>query len=376
MNVSHYLFEQVVFIDSRSFLMTTAFDRITVGRYTLANRIAMSPMTRSRADRTRPTPLTATYYAQRASAGLIVTEGIQPSVIGQGYPNTPGLHDRRQVEAWKAVTGAVHDRGGRIFAQLMHTGRAGHPTNYAEALTPVGPSSVRADAKIFTAGGLADMVEPEPLTRDGILATIDDFASAARNAIEAGFDGVELHGANGYLLHQFLSSNANLRDDAWGGSREGRARLVLDVTTAVAQTIGADRTALRISPGNRLNDIVEDDAEGTYLHVVQALNSLDLAYLHVLEAGLPELTPQLRHTWAGTLMLNPATPGSSTGPDQLPLIEDGSADLLSFGARFLANPDLPARLALGGPFNDPDMSKAYGGGAEGYTDYPTLPHAA
>jgi N-ethylmaleimide reductase len=352
--------------------MSTAFEPVTIGRHTAANRIVMAPMTRSRAVSTLPTELTATYYAQRASAGLIITEGIQPSAVGQGYPSTPGLHDRAHVEAWRAVTDAVHDRGGLIFAQLMHTGRVGHPSNYADDLTPVGPSAVRANAQIFTPGGLADMVEPEELTHDGILSTIDDFVSAARHAIEAGFDGVELHGANGYLLHQFLSTNANQRSDAWGGSRENRARLMIETSTAVAQAIGADRTAVRLSPGNPLNDIAEDDADGTYLHLVRALDELGLAYLHVLETGLPELTGQLRDVWSGTFVLNPATPGSSTGPEQLRLIEDGAADLISFGARFLANPDLPARLVAGGPFNEPDMSKAYGGGEEGYTDYPTL----
>ncbi|AWB91287.1 alkene reductase [Aeromicrobium chenweiae] len=356
--------------------MTTAFDPITIGRHTLPNRIVMAPMTRSRAADGRPTELTATYYAQRASAGLIITEGIQPSVIGQGYPSTPGLHDPEQVAAWRAVTDAVHERGGRIFAQLMHTGRVGHPDNYADDLTPVGPSSVRADAQIFTPGGLQQMVQPEPLTHEEILTTIDDFVSAARHAIEAGFDGVELHGANGYLLHQFLSTNANQRGDQWGGSRENRARLIVDLSSAVAEAIGADRTAVRLSPGNGMNDIAEDDAEGTYLYVTEALDRLGLAYLHVLETGLPQLTKQLRAAWSGAFMLNPSTPGSSTGPDQLRLIEDGSADLLSFGALFLANPDLPARLAAGGPFNAPDMTKAYGGGDEGYTDYPTLQHTS
>lgn len=352
--------------------MTTAFDPITVGRHTLSSRIVMAPMTRSRAIGTKPNNLTATYYAQRASAGLIVTEGIQPSVIGQGYPHTPGLHDQDQIDAWRHVTGAVHDNDGVIFAQLMHTGRVGHPSNYAKPRTPVGPSPVRAAGKIFTPTGLQDFIEPEWLSEEDIVATIQDFASAARNAVAAGFDGVELHGANGYLLHQFLSSNANQRADGWGGSRENRVRLLVEATQAVADTIGADRTALRLSPGNPLNDIVEADADATYARVVEALNPLGMAYLHVLETELPDLTLRLREQWDGVFMLNPATPGSSTGLDQLSLVEDGSADLLSFGKLFLANPDLPARLATDGPFNSPDMTKAYAGGAEGYTDYPTL----
>jgi len=358
--------------------MTTAFEPMTVGRYTLANRIVMSPMTRSRAygPDASATELMATYYAQRASAGLIITEGIQPSAIGQGYPNTPGLHSDTQVEAWRRVTTAVHDADGLIFAQLMHTGRIGHPSLFAHPMTPVGASAVPAAGKGFAGTELKDVVVPDALTHEQILATIDDFVHAARNAIAAGFDGVELHGANGYLLHQFLSSNANQRTDQWGATPAGRAKLVIDVTTAVAAAIGADRTALRISPANPLNDIVEDDPEVTYPLVVAALNPLGLAYLHILETRAPALTASLRTQWTGPLLLNPATPGTSTGPEQLALIDNGATDLLSFGARFLANPDLPARLAAGGPFNTPDLAKAYGGNHAGYTDYPTLPEAA
>ncbi|WP_199513013.1 alkene reductase [Nucisporomicrobium flavum] len=352
--------------------MTTAFDGGRLGRYTTRNRVVMAPMTRSRAygEGASPTQLMAEYYGQRAGAGLIITEGTQPSAVGQGYLNTPGLHTATQVEAWKPVTAAVHARGGLIFAQLMHSGRIGHPSLHGA--TPVSASPVAAAGQVFTAEGPQDLVTPEPLDEAGIQATITDFADAARNAIEAGFDGVELHGANGYLLHQFLSTNANVRTDGWGGTVEGRIRLVVEVARAVAGAIGADRVGLRISPSNPFNDIVEDGHRETYLALVDALNPLGLAYLHVGEGPDTEFTPQLRERWNGPLILNPYTPGGWTGPEALKLVENGEADLVSYGALFLANPDLPERLAAGGPFNTPDYDKAYGGDHTGYTDYPAL----
>lgn len=354
--------------------MTTAFDPITLAGRRLDHRIALSPMTRSRAygPAQSPTAEMATYYAQRAHGGLLITEGIQPSVVGQGYPNTPGLHDEGQVRAWRPVTDAVHARGGAIFAQLMHTGRIGHPSLLPGDLAPVGPSPVAAAGQGFTPEGVADFVTPVELTEPDIAATVADFAAAARNAVGAGFDGVELHGANGYLLHQFLSTNANRRTDRWGGSVANRIRLVTDVTRAVADAIGPERVGLRISPGVPLNDITEDDPDRTYPALLDAVNPLGLAYLHLLEGPVANLTPALRAQFAGPLILNPATPGRPTGPDELRLIEDGTADLLSYGALFLANPDLPARLAAGGPFNAPDRATFYGGDERGYTDYPAL----
>lgn len=354
--------------------MSTAFTTLRIGPYEVQNRIAMSPMTRSRAygPDSSPTPEVARHYAQRASAGLIVTEGIQPNEIGQGYPDTPGLHSQTQIDAWRGVTDAVHAADGVIFAQLMHTGRVGHPANYRVPTTPVGPSPVKAAGQIFTHEGMKDFVVPRPLSGGEIEQTIEDFAQAARNAVAAGFDGVELHGANGYLLHQFLSVNANQRADQWGGSTRNRARMIIETTRAVADAIGSDRTALRISPANPLNDITEDDYPDTYPLVLEALNTVGLAYLHVLESRAPEFTPVLREAWDGVLMLNPATPGSRTGPEQLPLLDQGAADVLSFGQLFIANPDLPERLAAGAPLADPDMTKAYGGDERGYTDYPRL----
>ncbi|GAA0386271.1 alkene reductase [Streptomyces luteireticuli] len=353
--------------------MTSAFDQITVGGNQLANRIVMAPMTRSRAaDGGLVTELTAEYYAQRASAGLIVTEGVQPSVVGQGYPFTPGLHSAEQVAAWRKVTDAVHAEGGRIFAQLMHTGRIGHPVLLPDGLVPVAPSPVAAEGQVFTAEGPKDYIAPREMTEDEIRQTVADFASAARNAVEAGFDGVELHGANGYLIQQFLATNTNLRTDGWGGSVEGRIRFAVEVAEAVAAEIGAERTGIRLSPGGTINGIHETDTRPTYEALVARIAPLGLAYLHIMEPGDRELTVALRKLFEGPFILNPFTEGRPTGPEDLALVEDGTADLVSFGGLFLANPDLPRRLAAGGPFNTPDRSTYYGGDAKGYTDYPTL----
>ncbi|MFG3493438.1 alkene reductase [Streptomyces sp. NPDC047928] len=357
--------------------MTTAFDPIDLSGTQLSNRIAMAPMTRGRAAGGRvPTDLMATYYAQRASAGLIISEGIQPSPAGQGYPNTPGLHSTEQTAAWRTVTDAVHAAGGRIFAQLMHTGRIGHPSLVADHpgdLHPVAPSPVRAAGQLFTADGLKDFVTPRELTDAEVREVIADFAAAARNAVDAGFDGVELHGANGYLIHQFLAPGTNRRTDAWGGSVEGRVRFAVEAVRAVAAEIGAARTGLRVSPGNPYNDIDEPEPEATYTALVTAIEPLDLAYLHVLEAapGTRDLTVALRKRFPGTFMLNPFTE-EATGTESLALIENGTADMLAYGRLFLANPDLPARLAAGGPFNTPDERTLYGGDHTGYTDYPSL----
>ncbi|GAA2272313.1 MULTISPECIES: alkene reductase [Kitasatospora] len=354
--------------------MTTAFDSIVLGGKRVANRIVMAPMTRSRAfgPAGEPTELMATYYAQRASAGLIVTEGTQPSPVGQGYPDTPGLHSPGQVRAWRTVTEAVHAEGGVIFAQLMHTGRIGHPSLLPEGLVPVGPSAVAAKGQVYTHDGPKDFVTPKELSEAEIRQTITDFADAAQRAIEAGFDGVEIHGANGYLVHQFLSTNANRRTDAWGGTVEGRIRFAVEVVTAVAKAIGSHRVGLRISPGNPFNDIAEDNPGEVYPALLQRLAGLDLTYLHLMEGPDRDLTALLREIWPGTFILNPFTHPDATGPQALALLEDGTADMIAYGAMFLANPDLPRRLAADGPFNTPDPSTFYGGDHRGYTDYPTL----
>ncbi|QIP87106.1 alkene reductase [Streptomyces sp. Tu 2975] len=355
--------------------MTTAFDPIQLAGKHLRNRIAMAPMTRSRAygPGLTPTPSVVEYYRQRASAGLIITEGTQPSVVGQGYPDTPGLHSAEQVTAWREVTDAVHREGGTIFAQLMHAGRIGHPVLLPDGLVPVGVSAVAAQGQVYTHEGPKDFVVPRELTAQEIRATIEDFVSAARNAIEAGFDGVELHGANGYLIHQFLAPGSNRRTDEWGGSVENRIRFAVEVTEAVAAAIGAERTALRISPSNPYNDIDEPEPEAAYTALVQKLEPLGLGYLHIIETApeLRELTQTLRKQFSGTIVLNAATDGP-TGHDALTLVEDGIADVISYGALFLANPDLPTRLAAGGPYNTPDPASFFGGDDKGFIDYPAL----
>ncbi|MFC0541286.1 alkene reductase [Kutzneria chonburiensis] len=350
--------------------MPSPFEPVTVGGLTLPHRIAMSPMTRSRAYGQLPSDLMAEYYAQRAGAAMIITEGTQPSAVGQGYLNTPGIHSAEQIAAWRKVTDAVHSRGGRIFLQLMHTGRVGHPSFLPEGLQHVGPSAVAADSQVFTGDGMQAMSDPAELSDEDIAATVEDYAKAAANAVEAGFDGVELHGANGYLIHQFLSSNANRRTDRWGGSPENRVRFAVEVARAVADRIGPDRVGLRVSPGVTNNDIREDDPHDTYAALSDGIRPLGLAYLHVFEGPHRDITLRLRKEFDGTFILNPFTPGSHTGPAELALLEDGTADILTFGANYLANPDLPERLAKGRPLNTPDPATFYGGDEKGYTDYP------
>ncbi|REK85838.1 alkene reductase [Streptomyces inhibens] len=353
--------------------MTTAFDPIDLAGIPLANRIVMAPMTRNRATAEGvPTPSMVRYYTQRASAGLLITEATQTELIGRGYPLTPGLHTPEQIAGWREVTDSVHAAGGKIFAQLWHGGRIGHPVLLPDGLVPVAPSAVAAAGQGFTHEGLKDFVTPRELTGEEVRETIAGFAAAARNAVEAGFDGVEIHGANGYLVHQFLAPNSNLRTDEWGGSDEGRARFAIEVVRAVADAVGAHRTGLRISPGNTFNDMAEPAPEATYTALIEAIAPLGLAYLHTCDVRDLELLARLRKRFGGTFVLNPATDGRPTGLQELPLVEEGAADLLAYGALFLANPDLPARLAAGGPFNTPDRASFYGGDDTGYLDYPAL----
>jgi N-ethylmaleimide reductase len=354
--------------------MVTAFDPIVVGGRELANRLVMAPMSRSRAygPDAAPGQATAIYYAQRASAGLIVTEGIQPSPTGRGYPATPGLYSDVQIQAWRRVTDAVHSADGTIFAQLMHAGRIAHPSVLPAALFPLGPSAVRADTQVFTQAGPQPCVEPRAMTEQDIRETVEDFARAAENAVAAGFDGVEIHGANGFLIHQFLADNTNRRSDAWGGAAENKIRFAVQVATAVSEAVGADRVGFHISPGNPYNDVTESRADEVYPVLVTELAALGLAYLNDSESSAVALTSRLRALWPGVFILNPHTSPGPTGPAQLTLVDDGTTDMLSYGVLFLANPDLPARLARGGPFNPPDPATFYGGGAEGYIDYPAL----
>ena len=356
--------------------MASLFDPITIGPLTLNNRIVMAPMSRSRAGADGvPTPLMATYYAQRAGAGLIIGEGTQPSIAGRGYADTPGLHAAAQVQGWRRVTDAVHAAGGRIFAQLQHVGRIGDPDALPEGFELLAPSPVPAAGHIYARDGKKkDFVTPREMTVADIVATAHEFAAASRNAMEAGFDGVELHAGAGYLLHQFLATNANRRTDAYGGSVESRIRFLCEVTETVARAIGADRLGVRIYPGSTINDIHENDTRALYTLLAHRLAPMRLAYLHVREMRDRELTSHLRAAWPGLLILNARQTAeqASIASSAARVIEDGVADLVSFGRLFLANPDLPRRLRAGGPFNQPDPATFYGGGARGYTDYPTL----
>ncbi|WP_242910844.1 alkene reductase [Actinomadura terrae] len=342
-------------------------------RLSLRNRIAMAPMTRGRADDVTgvPNPLTARYYAQRAGAGLIVSEGIWADVLGKSGPGVPGLVTEAQVAGWRQVTDAVHVAGGTIFAQLWHVGRMTHPFILPDGATPLAPSAVRIESeRIYTNAGNVDHVTPRAMTTAEVEGAIGAFAREARNAIRAGFDGVEIHGANGYLIQQFLAENTNLRTDRFGGSRENRLRFALDVVEAVAAEVGPGRVGLRISPDNPENEIAERDPRGTYRALVDALDPLGLAYLHIIERGAYQALADLRPRWSGTLI------GNYNGPEATPLgageevLAAGLADVFSFGRLFISNPDLPARLATGAPLAAHDPATVYGGGAEGYVDYP------
>jgi N-ethylmaleimide reductase len=351
------------------------FTPFKLGPLSLPNRIAMAPMTRNRAGEGQvPTELMATYYAQRASAGLIITEATQASLQGYGYPNTPGIHTDAQVAGWKRVTDAVHARGGRIFLQMWHVGRISHPVMQPGGALPVAPSAIAAEGDLFTIEGKKSFVTPRALETGELPGIVREFAEGARRAKDAGFDGVEVHGANGYLLDQFLRDGTNHRTDAYGGSVEKRARLLLEVTEAVAKVLGADRVGVRLSPTNPFNSMSDSDPARTFGHAAGALDALGLAYLHVMAPvanpppGAPDLLPLMRDRFRGPLMTN----GGHTRDTANAVIEKRLADLVSFGALFLANPDLPERLAKGAPLNAPNPAGFYGGDAHGYTDYPTL----
>ncbi|MEU2427152.1 alkene reductase [Streptomyces sp. NPDC007851] len=348
----------------------TLWTPITVGAIELPHRLAMAPMTRdrSRADGV-PTDLNREYYRQRASMALIITEGTQPSAGGQGYMLTPGIYTEAHIAGWQEVTGAVHAAGGRIVVQLMHTGRISHPDNTPHGRQPVAPSAVRPKGGMYTASGLQDMPTPRALTTGEVAGVVDEFRHAASAAVAAGFDGVEIHGANGYLVHQFLAGNTNQRTDRYGGPIANRIRFATEVASAVADEIGAERTGLRISPGNPFNDIAEHDTRDLYTALVAAVAPLDLAYLHVIHGGDEEMLRQLRQEWPTALFLNRA------GADidaRVADLDAGLADVITVGTTALANPDLPARLRSGAPLNEADPATFYGGDHRGYTDYPAL----
>lgn len=348
---------------------------VRAGALDLPNRLAMAPMTRDRSHETGvPTSMNVRYYTQRASMGLVITEGTQPSEDGQGYLLTPGIHTSGHVAGWRAVTAAVHGQGGRLVIQLMHVGRVAHPENTPHGRQPLGPSAIRPATPMFTAAGMQPVPEPRELSTDEVASVVQEFRAAARAAMAAGADGVEIHAANGYLLQQFLSSNANRRTDRYGASIGNRIRLTVEVATAVAEEIGADRTGIRISPGNRFNDIVEDDVRELYPALVDSLAPLGLAYLHIAWRGTDDgLLRELRAAWPNTLILNR---GGSDIATRVRDIETGLADIIAVGALSLANPDLVDRLHRGAPLNTPDPSTFYGGDARGYLDYPTLTESA
>ncbi len=357
--------------------MTTLFTSYRLGGLTLPNRVVMAPMTRVRAAAGGlATPSMAAYYAQRATAGLIVSEGVQPSLIGQSNPGTPGLHTDEQVEAWRPVTDAVHTSGGRIFAQIMHGGRVSHPDT--TGMQPVGPSAVPATGDVFTPTGPKPAPVPRALDTAEVPEHARSYALAARRAVDAGFDGVELHGANGYLISQFLSSSANLRTDRYGGTVANRIRFAVEATTATVEAIGGSRTGIRLSPDSGIWGAEETDVHELYTTLLAELAPLDLAYVHLEATGEEELLVALRQAWPGTLIMNPAFP---MGPKQADRNDAErwlalGADLISFGRAFIANPDLVERLRAGLPIAPVDEATYYQGGDAGYLTYPAYQYTA
>ncbi|MFD5895553.1 alkene reductase [Streptomyces sp. NPDC060366] len=354
--------------------MTTLFTSYQLGGLTLPNRVVMAPMTRVRAAAGGlATPSMAAYYAQRATAGLIVSEGVQPSAIGQSNPGTPGLHTDEQVAAWRPVTAAVHANGGRIFAQLMHGGRVSHPDTIGEL--PVGPSAVPAVGDVFTPAGPRPAPTPRALETAEVSDHALSYARAARRAVDAGFDGVELHGANGYLISQFLSPNANLRTDSYGGPVANRIRFAVEAAAATAEAIGAHRTGIRLSPGATFWGVEESDVPEMYTALLTELARLDLGYVHIEATTDEDVLIALRRAWPGTLVMNPVYPmgPKQTGKDDADHWLGLGADLVSFGRAFIANPDLVERLRGGLPIAPVDEATYYQGGDQGYLTY--SPHA-
>lgn len=357
-------------------MTATLFDPIRIGAIDLANRVVMAPLTRSRAaDGLVPSPMAIEYYAQRATAGLLITEATQVSPLAQGYIATPGLFTREQIAGWRKVTDEVHRRGGRIVVQLWHVGRVSHTSLLPDGEVPVAPSAIRANTKTFTADGYVDTSAPRALRIDEIPGVVADFARTARNAIEAGFDGVEVHAANGYLIDQFMRDGSNHRDDAYGGSIENRTRLLHEVVQATVEAIGAERVGVRIAPVTPANDMHDSNPQALFERAVERLDALGIAYVHVIEGatgGPRDVQPfdyaVLRGKFRGAWIVN-------NGYDREmaeAAVREGRADAVAFGRAYIANPDLVRRLRENAPLNEPDRSTFYGGGAEGYIDYPSL----
>lgn len=354
------------------------FAPATLGTLTLQNHVVMSPMTRSRATANHiPTPIIADYYGQRATAGLIITEGTSPSPNGDGYARTPGLYNTEQVAAWKPVTAAVHGKGGAIFAQLMHAGRTAHIANLTNGGEVLAPSAIHQSGQMYTdTEGMQDHTTPRAMTLDEIKTAIEEFVTASQNAIEAGFDGVELHGANGYLIEQFLSPVTNQRTDEYGGSIENRARFTLETAEAVGKAIGFDKVGIRLSPYGAAGDMVPyADIDETYTYVATQLNALGIVYVHVVDhsalggtAVPPHVTEAIRKAFTGTLILAGGYDATRAEAD----LQTRKGDLIGIGRPFIANPDLVERMKTGAELTQPDFSTFYTPGEKGYTDYPAL----
>lgn len=351
--------------------MKKLFTPFEKGSLKLKNHLVMAPMTRSRAIENLPNDLMATYYVQRSGAGLIITEGTSPSPEGLGYPRIPGIYSDRQVEEWKKVTDAVHQNGSQIFLQLMHTGRIAHVANIPDGIQPVGPSDIKAAGAIFTDSlGMQEHSVPVALTLEGINRVIADFVKASKNAILAGFDGVELHGANGYLLEQFLNPNVNNREDQYGGSLINRSRLTLEITEAIAAAIGPNKIGIRFSPFSQLSDqgsYDTDEVHQTYVYLSSELDKIGIAYIHLSSnPDIPDQTYKaIRTAFTNTIIFcNGLTPETAEE-----MLQDKSADLVAFGRGFLSNPDFVSRIEKNVPLNDVDFNTLYAPGEVGYTDY-------
>ncbi len=353
--------------------MSQIFTPVRIGGATLSNRMVMAPVTRSRADDSGvPSSLVAAYYGQRAGAGLIISEGVFPTAMGKGYVRTPGIETDAQVAAWRKVTEAVHARGGRIFMQLMHCGRISHPSLLPEGAQPVAPSAIRPTGQTWTASGLQDFVIPRELSLAEIADVVETYRRATRRALAAGFDGVELHAASGYLPEQFLSSGSNHRQDQYGGSLANRARFVLEVLAAMKAEAGGDRVGIKISPEMNFNDVSDANPQETYAYLVDHLRGLDLAYLHVALFGARfDYHALLRPRFNGAYLIGGGLDQASAEA----LLASGRADATVFGDAFLANPDPPERFRRGAALNTPDKNTFYSPGAQGYTDYPALAEA-
>jgi N-ethylmaleimide reductase len=358
---------------------TGLFTPVKVGDVTLSNRVVMAPMTRNRAGAgNAPTALMVEYYRQRAGAGLILTEGVQIVPEGQGYPHTPGIHSPEQVAGWHLITTAVHAQGGKIGLQLWHVGRISHTSLQPGGQLPVAPSAIAAAGMVYTSEGMKPFETPRALETGEIPRLVQAYAAAATRSIEAGFDFVEIHAANGYLIDQFLRDGTNTRTDQYGGSLENRLRFLLEVAGAVAQAVGAGRVGVRLSPLSGFNDMKDSNPEATFVAAAAALKPIGLAYLHIIEPVGPgwrsapaaddRLTPKLHRAFGGRVIAN----GGYTLETAESVLATGEADLVSFGVPFLANPDLVARLKTGAALNVPDVPSFYGGDAKGYTDYPVL----